>query len=112
MTNSLDLSTLDYIIFFATLIGAMLVGFIVGRKEDSSEDYFLAGRSIRWFGVAGSIFGSNVSANHMIGMLGVGFSIGFAQSHFELGAIAGLPSRPDTRRASGRPRWPSRLPLP
>ena len=47
MTNSLDLSTLDYIIFFATLIGAMLVGFIVGRKEDSSEDYFLAGRSIR-----------------------------------------------------------------
>ncbi|MCH2124751.1 MAG: sodium/solute symporter [Pirellulaceae bacterium] len=90
MTNSLDLSTLDYIIFFATLIGAMLVGFIVGRKEDSSEDYFLAGRSIRWFGVAGSIFGSNVSANHMIGMLGVGFSIGFAQSHFELGAIAGL----------------------
>ena len=90
MTNSLDLSTLDYIIFFATLIGAMLVGFIVGRKEDTSEDYFLAGRSIRWFGVAGSIFGSNVSANHMIGMLGVGFSIGFAQSHFELGAIAGL----------------------
>ena len=90
MTNSLDLSTLDYIIFFATLIGAMLVGFIVGRKEDTQEDYFLAGRSIRWFGVAGSIFGSNVSANHMIGMLGVGFSIGFAQSHFELGAIAGL----------------------
>ena len=90
MPNSLDLSTLDYIIFFATLIGAMLVGFLVGRKEETSEDYFLAGRSIRWFGVAGSIFGSNVSANHMIGMLGVGFSIGFAQSHFELGAIAGL----------------------
>ncbi|MFP6659344.1 MAG: hypothetical protein VB853_14260, partial [Pirellulales bacterium] len=90
MTNSLDLTTLDYIIFFATLVVVMLVGFIVGRKEDTSEDYFLAGRSIRWFGVAGSIFGSNVSANHMIGMLGVGFSIGFAQSHFELGAIAGL----------------------
>lgn len=90
MPNSLDLSTLDYIIFFATLIGAMLVGFLVSRKEETSEDYFLAGRSIRWFGVAGSIFGSNVSANHMIGMLGVGFSIGFAQSHFELGAIAGL----------------------
>ncbi|MFP6612643.1 MAG: sodium/solute symporter [Pirellulales bacterium] len=90
MTNSLDLTTLDYIIFFSTLVVVMLVGFIVGRKEDTSEDYFLAGRSIRWFGVAGSIFGSNVSANHMIGMLGVGFSIGFAQSHFELGAIAGL----------------------
>ena len=26
----------------------------------------------------------------MVGMMGVGFTVGFAQSHFELGAIAGL----------------------
>jgi SSS family solute:Na+ symporter len=78
------------VIFFAALIGAMLVGLIAGRKEKTSEDYFLAGRGIPWWGVAGSIFGSNVSANHMVGMMGIGFSIGFAQSHFELGAIGGL----------------------
>ena len=87
---TIQLGPLDYIIFFAALIGVMVIGFIAGRKDNSAEDYFLAGRSIRWFGVAGSIFGSNVSANHMVGMLGIGFSIGFAQSHFELGAIAGL----------------------
>ena len=58
MTNSLDLTTLDYIIFFATLVVVMLVGFIVGRKEDTSENYFLAGRSIRWFGVAHGLEGS------------------------------------------------------
>jgi SSS family solute:Na+ symporter len=87
---TIQLGLLDYIIFFGTLVGVMLIGFLAGRKDKSSEDYFLAGRSIRWFGVAGSIFGSNVSANHMVGMLGIGFSIGFAQSHFELGAIAGL----------------------
>ena len=87
---TIQLGLLDYVIFFGTLIGVMLIGFWAGRKDKSSEDYFLAGRSIRWFGVAGSIFGSNVSANHMVGMLGIGFSIGFAQSHFELGAIAGL----------------------
>jgi len=81
---------LDLVIFFAALFGAMIVGAIAGRKEDTSEDYFLAGRGLPWWGVAGSIFGSNVSANHMVGMMGVGFSIGFAQSHFELGAIAGL----------------------
>jgi len=87
---TIQLGLLDYIIFFGTLIGVMLIGLWAGREDKSSEDYFLAGRSIRWFGVAGSIFGSNVSANHMVGMLGIGFSIGFAQSHFELGAIAGL----------------------
>ena len=81
---------LDLVIFFAFLIFAMAVGLIAGRKEETSEDFFLAGRKIPWWGVAGSIFGSNVSANHMVGMMGIGFSIGFAQSHFELGAIFGL----------------------
>ena len=84
------LQPLDLVLFFAALIFAMLVGLIAGRREETSEDYFLAGKKIRWWGVAGSIFGSNVSANHMVGMMGIGFSIGFAQSHFELGAIAGL----------------------
>ena len=87
--NSL-LSTPDLVIFFGSLIAVMAMGLWVGRKEDSSEDYFLAGRSTRWWGVAGSIFGSNVSANHIVGMMGVGFAVGFAQSHFEITAIAGL----------------------
>jgi SSS family solute:Na+ symporter len=81
---------LDVFLFFLALIGVMVVGLIAGRKEDTSEDYFLAGRKIPWWGVAGSIFGSNVSANHLVGMMGVGFSIGFFQSHFEMGAILGL----------------------
>jgi len=80
----------DLFVFFVSLIGAMAVGLIAGRKEETSEDYFLAGRSIPWWGVAGSIFGTNVSANHLVGMMGVGFSVGFAQSHFELGAVFGL----------------------
>ncbi|GMQ80501.1 MAG: hypothetical protein BMS9Abin04_502 [Planctomycetia bacterium] len=84
------LHPLDWTVLLATLAAAMIVGILVGRKEDTSEDYFLAGRSVRWWGVAGSVFGSNVSANHLVGMMGLGFSVGFAQSHFELGAIAGL----------------------
>jgi len=83
-------TTLDYVLFFIALAGVMIIGLIAGRREDSSEDYFLAGRKIPWWGVAGSIYGSNVSANHMVGMMGVGFSIGFFQSHFEMGAILGL----------------------
>ena len=63
--NSL-LSSTDLVIFFGSLIAVMGMGLWVGRKEDSSEDYFLAGRKTRWWGVAGSIFGSNVSANHIV----------------------------------------------
>ncbi len=84
------MSSLDLIVFFASLVGVMAIGLWAARNEKTSEDFFLAGRSVRWWGIAGSIFGSNVSAAHLVGMLGIGFSIGFAQSHFELGAIAAL----------------------
>jgi SSS family solute:Na+ symporter len=84
------LSTLDLVVFFGSLVVIMGVGLWAGRKEDTADDYYLAGRSTKWWGVAGSIFGSNVSANHMVGMMGVGFAVGFAQSHFEITAIAGL----------------------
>lgn len=84
------LTGLDTFIFFGFLLSVMGVGVYVGRKEDNAEDYFLAGRSVPWYAVAGSIFGTNISANHLVGMLGIGFSIGFAQAHFELGAAAGL----------------------
>ena len=76
--------------FFGSLLGVMLLGLWAGRRESSTEEFFLAGRSVRWWGVAGSIFGSNISANHMVGMMGVGFTLGFAESHFEITAIAGL----------------------
>ena len=84
------LTTVDVTIFVGSLVVVMAVGLWVGRKEDTSTDYYLAGKTTRWWGVAGSIFGSNISANHIVGMMGIGFSVGFAQSHFELGAIAGL----------------------
>ena len=84
------LTTLDFVVFFGSLLGVMALGLWAGRNESSTKDYFLAGRNVRWWGVAGSIFGSNISANHMVGMMGVGFTLGFAESHFEITAIAGL----------------------
>ena len=81
-----------FIVFVASVIG---LGLWKSRgekthEEEGAQDYFLAGRSVRWWGVAASIFGTNISANHLVGMLGIGFSIGFAQSHFELGAVVAL----------------------
>lgn len=55
------LTTIDVVIFFGSLLAVMGIGLWAGRKEDTSTDYYLAGKSTRWWGVAGSIFGSNVS---------------------------------------------------
>lgn len=86
----IPLTALDIGIFVASILAVLAVGLWAGRREDTSEDFYLAGKTVPWWGVAGSIFGTNVSADHLVGMLGIGYSIGFAQAHFEYGAIAGL----------------------
>ena len=86
----IPLTALDIGIFLTSILAVLGIGLWAGRKDDTSEDFYLAGRTVPWWGVAGSIFGTNVSADHLIGMLGIGYSIGFAQAHFEYGAIAGL----------------------
>jgi SSS family solute:Na+ symporter len=40
--------------------------------------------------VAGSIFGTNIHAQQIIGMMGIGYSIGFAQSHYEIWAVPAI----------------------
>ena len=84
------LSTLDIAIFLGSIVLIMAVGLWSGRREKDTEDFFLAGRSVPWWGITGSIFGTNISANHLVGMMGIGYSIGFAQAHFEIGAVAAL----------------------
>ena len=86
----IPLTAFDISIFLASILVVLGIGLWAGRKEESTKDFYLAGKNVPWWGVAGSIFGTNVSAEHLIGMLGIGYSIGFAQAHFEYGAIAGL----------------------
>lgn len=81
---------IDALFFLITILLVLGIGIYAGRKEETGEDYFLGGRSLPWWGVAGSLFGTNVSANHIVGMLGIGYSVGFAQSHYMFGAIPAL----------------------
>lgn len=79
-----QLTTIDFLVLGLMLLIMPVSGIIVALRKKNAEDYFLAGRSIRWWTVAGSIFGTNISSFHLIGMLGVGYSIGFVQSHYEI----------------------------
>jgi len=83
-----SLTTFDVVVLLFFLALMPLTGLLFSKK-DTSENYFLAGRSLRWWQVAGSIFGTNVNSFHLIGMLGIGFSVGLAQSHYEVLAPVG-----------------------
>ena len=81
------LKTLDIIVVVVLLIFLVVASLYSSFKKKSAEEYFMAGRSLRWWSVAGSIFGTNIHAQQIIGMMSVGFSIGFAQSHYEVWAV-------------------------
>ncbi len=89
-TASVPLEWLDFTVLVGTVLVVTAAGLWFGRREEGTADYFLAGKSIVWWAIAGSIFGTNVSSHHMVGMMGAGLKEGFAQANFEFGAIFGL----------------------
>ncbi|MGB2623496.1 MAG: sodium:solute symporter [Candidatus Acidiferrum sp.] len=78
-----NLATLDLVIigvYFAIVFG---IGLYFSARERTSEDYFLAGRDVGWFFIGASLFVSNISTEHFIGLSGTGASSGLAVGHFE-----------------------------
>jgi solute:Na+ symporter, SSS family len=85
-----SLTTIDLIVVVLLILFLIVASMYSSFKKKNSEDYFMAGRSLKWYSVAGSIFGTNIHAQQIIGMMGVGYSIGFAQSHYEIWAIPAI----------------------
>ena len=67
-------------IYFVIIFG---IGVYFARKGRNSVDYFLAGRNVGWFAIGASLFVSNISTEHFIGLAGSGATSGLAVGHFE-----------------------------
>ena len=88
----MQLNGFDLTIFFGYLALMVAFGVWYSQKEktNDSRQYFLAGKSLPWWAVGGSLIASNISAEQMIGMAGSGFAIGLAIASYELMAAATL----------------------
>ena len=79
---------IDNIILISYLIVVLSLGFYYSRtREKNSTEYFLAGRNLGWITVGLSIFATNISSEHFIGLAGSGAMKGLAVGQFELMAI-------------------------
>jgi solute:Na+ symporter, SSS family len=116
------LETLDWLIvgiYFLLLVGIVWWS---ARQQNTSTDYFLAGRNVGWFAVGASLLASNIGSEHIVGLAGTGASNGMAQAHWELHAWiilllawvfipfyhrAGVFTMPEflERRFNARTRW-------
>lgn len=73
----------DIAIIVVYFIIVFAIGFYFSLKERTSADYFLASRNVGWFAIGASLFVSNISTEHFIGLAGSGASSGLAVGHFE-----------------------------
>ncbi len=73
------------IIFLAAVTG--LGFYYAGRGEKNFSEYFLSGRNVGWVAIGFSIFATNISSEHFIGLAGSGASRGLAGGQFELIAV-------------------------
>ena len=80
----MDLTTVDLLVFIAFLGVVIGVSLYAGRRERSSEDYFLAGRTLGWGLIGMSLIASNISTEHFVGMAGQAFGrVGLAIASYE-----------------------------
>lgn len=80
-------SIIDYVVFIGYIVFIVGLGLWVSREkkghEKTSEDYFLAGKSLPWWAIGASLIAANISAEQFIGMSGSGFAIGLAIASYE-----------------------------
>lgn len=74
----------DQIIILSYLSVILGIGFYISRFEGDENDYFLAGRRMRWMTIGASLFAASVSGEHFIGLFDLGAIYGFQFGHIEL----------------------------
>lgn len=90
----MNFQTPDYIFFSLYLVGIISFALYISRKKggesETTESYFLAGKSLPWWIIGGSLIASNISAEQFIGMSGDAFRFGMAIATYEFMAAATL----------------------
>lgn len=80
-------AAIDWIIFFSYALIIVALGLWVSRtkkgEQKTSQDYFLANRSLPWWAIGSTLLAANISAEHFIAMSGSGYAVGLAIACYE-----------------------------
>src|SRR3972149_3721340 len=83
-----SLKVLDVLILIFYVVTILVIAFYSSRKKEKDfSGYFLSGKNVGWIAIGMSIFATNISSEHFIGLAGSGATRGLAVAQFELMAI-------------------------
>jgi SSS family solute:Na+ symporter len=80
------MTTIDIVIVAIYAVGLFSLAQWVSRdagKAKTTEDYFLAGRTLPWWAIGASLIAANISAEQIIGQSGQGYVVGLAIAAYE-----------------------------
>ncbi|MBN1972995.1 MAG: sodium/solute symporter [Sedimentisphaerales bacterium] len=80
----MEFGILDFVVFFGFIAAVITIGLWKSRNEKTSEDYFLAGRGLKWWLIGFSLIAANISSEQLVGMSGNAAShVGLAIASYE-----------------------------
>jgi solute:Na+ symporter, SSS family len=84
MTPQLRIPILDLTIIVAYIIAILVIGVLSTKNQKmTGQVFFLAGRSLPWGIVGASLFASNISTIHLVGLTASGYNEGLVWGNFE-----------------------------
>ena len=85
------LTNIDYFIVIAYIIGMLLLGLYFKKFVNSSEDYFLGGRSLPFWAIGMSIVVSDIGAMDFVGVSGQAYRYGVSVGNFDwIGSVPAM----------------------
>ncbi len=80
----LEFNFIDIAVFIAFVVAVVTTGLLKSRREQTGEDYFLAGRGLKWWLIGFSLIAANISSEQFVGMSGNAAShVGLAIASYE-----------------------------
>ena len=87
----MQLHFIDYLILAAYFVFVLGIGFWLRRRVQSSDDFFLSGRSVPLWITGLAFVAANMGAQEMVGMAASGAKYGIMTAHFYwVGAIPAM----------------------
>lgn len=85
------LSGIDYFVVISYLIGMLLLGYYFKKFVDSSDDYFLGGRTLSFWAIGMSVVVSDIGALDFVGVSGQAYRFGLSPANFDwIGSVPAM----------------------
>lgn len=89
--SDIKIGIIDLTIIVVYIIGILFIGlWSVSKSKMTSDNYFLAGRGLKWGVVGTALFASNISTIHIVGLAASGYSDGLVWGNFEWMAVISI----------------------